>query len=64
MRRFLLFTSLRNPATSPAAELAALYHDRWELELAFDELKTHTLDRAETLRSKGAGPRRTGSGGR
>ena len=41
-----------NPATPPAADLAALYHDRWELELAFDELKTHTLDRAEALRSK------------
>jgi hypothetical protein len=47
-----LFTSLLNPASAPAAELAALYHARWELELAFDELKTHTLDRAEALRSK------------
>ena len=36
----------------PAAEIAALYHDRWELELAFDEMKTHTLERLETLRSK------------
>jgi hypothetical protein len=51
-RPYWLFTSLLNPATAPAAELATLYHDRWELELAFDELKTHTLDRAETLRSK------------
>ncbi len=49
---YWLFTSLLNPATAPAAELAALYHDRWELELAFDELKTHTLERAEALRSK------------
>src|SRR5262245_5318513 len=40
------------PPSAPAAELAALYHERWELELAFDELKTHTLDRAEALRSK------------
>ena len=24
-----------------AAELAALYHERWEIETAFDELKTH-----------------------
>jgi len=47
-----VFTSLRNPGTHPAAALAALYHDRWELELAFDELKTHTLERAEALRSK------------
>jgi hypothetical protein len=36
----------------PAADLAALYHERWELELAFDELKTHTCERVEALRSK------------
>src|SRR5215471_15626500 len=51
-RPYWVFTSLRNPVTHPAAALAALYHDRWELELAFDELKTHTLERAEALRSK------------
>jgi len=51
-RPYWLFTSLLNPPSAPAAELAALYHERWELELAFDELKTHTLDRAEALRSK------------
>jgi hypothetical protein len=51
-RPYWVFTSLRNPATHPAAELAALYHERWELELAFDELKTHTCDRVEALRSK------------
>ena len=27
-------------------------HERWELELGFDEVKTHTLDREEALRSK------------
>jgi hypothetical protein len=36
----------------PAAELVALYHERWELELGFDEVKTHTLEREEALRSK------------
>jgi len=51
-RPYWVFTSLRNPATHPATDLAALYHERWELELAFDELKTHTLERAEALRSK------------
>jgi hypothetical protein len=51
-RPYWLFTSLLNPATASAADLAALYHDRWELELAFDELKTHTLERADALRSK------------
>jgi hypothetical protein len=36
----------------PAAELVALYHERWEVELGFDEMKTHTLEREEALRSK------------
>jgi hypothetical protein len=30
----------------------ALYHERWELELAYDEMKTHLLDRQETIRSR------------
>jgi hypothetical protein len=51
-RPYWVFTSLRNPATHPAAALAALYHERWELELSFDELKTHTCERVEALRSK------------
>ena len=34
--------------------MAALYHERWELELGFDELKTQLLDRHEALRSKSA----------
>lgn len=46
-----LFTSLLDPLAYPASELAALYHERWELELGFDEVKTHTLDRHEALRS-------------
>lgn len=45
-----LFTTL--PAEYPASELVALYRDRWELEIAFDELKTHMLERRESLRSK------------
>jgi hypothetical protein len=48
----VLLTSLLDATAYPAAELAALYHERWELELTFDELKTHTLDRVEALRSK------------
>ena len=51
-RPYVVLTSLLDSAKYPAAELAALYHERWELELTFDELKTHTLERAETLRSK------------
>lgn len=46
-----LLTSLLDPIAYPAAELAGLYHERWELELGFDEVKTHTLERNEALRS-------------
>jgi len=47
-----LLTSLLDPVAYPAAELVALYHERWELELGFDEVKTHTLEREEALRSQ------------
>jgi hypothetical protein len=47
-----LLTSLLDAAAYPAPEIVALYHERWELELAFDEIKTHTLEREETLRSR------------
>jgi hypothetical protein len=48
----ILLTSLLNATMYPAKEIVALYHERWELELAFDELKTDLLDRKEALRSK------------
>src|SRR5262245_3388977 len=48
----MLLTSLLDPVAYPATEVVALYHERWELELGFDEVKTHTLERAEALRSK------------
>jgi hypothetical protein len=51
-RPYVLLTSLLDAAAYPASELTALYHERWELELTFDEIKTHTLERAEALRSK------------
>jgi hypothetical protein len=48
-----LLTSLLDPLAFPAAEIIALYHERWELELAYDEVKTHTLEREEaSLRCK------------
>jgi hypothetical protein len=50
----LLLTSLLDAVAYPAAEIVALYHERWELEIGFDEVKTHTLERLETLRSKTA----------
>ncbi|HEU5303425.1 MAG TPA: transposase [Gemmatimonadales bacterium] len=45
-------TSLLDPARYPAAELVALYHERWEQELGYDELKTELLEREEALRSQ------------
>jgi len=48
----LLLTSLRDPEEYPATEIAELYHERWELELGYDEIKTELLDREETIRSR------------
>lgn len=47
-----LFVTLLDAKKYPAKELIALYHQRWELEIAFDELKTHMLERKECLRSQ------------
>lgn len=49
---YRLVTTLLDPQTAPAEELAALYHERWEVENAFDELKTHLRGRQIVLRSK------------
>lgn len=47
-----LMTSLLDAERWPADEVLAMYHERWEIEIAFDELKTHMLERKESLRSK------------
>lgn len=47
-----ILTSLTDAEAYPAKELIALYHERWEIEIAFDEVKTHLLDRQETIRSR------------
>lgn len=47
-----LVTSLVDAHRFPAAELRALYHERWEIELGFGEIKTDLLERFETIRSK------------
>ena len=47
-----LLTSVLDPVAFPAADVVALYPDRWEIELGFDEMTTHTLEREEALRSK------------
>jgi hypothetical protein len=50
--RATLLTSLLDPVKYPAKELIELYHERWETEIAYDEVKTHLLDRQEAIRSK------------
>jgi hypothetical protein len=47
-----LLTSMTDPVAYPAAEIIALYHERWEIELGYDEVKTVMLDREETTRSR------------
>jgi hypothetical protein len=47
-----LITTLLDHVRYPAQELVQLYHERWELELSYDELKVHLLERNECLRSK------------
>jgi hypothetical protein len=49
---YRLLTTLLEPESAPAEELAALYPERWELEGAFDELKTHLRGGQVVLRSK------------
>ena len=48
----LLLTSLVDERRYPAAKIRALYHERWEIELGFGEIKTDMLERLETIRSK------------
>lgn len=48
----LLLTSLRDPTAYPAAEVIALYHERWEIELGYDDVKTGLLAREEAIRSR------------
>jgi len=49
---YRLITTMLDPAEAPAKELAALYHERWEIENAFDEFKTHLRGGKIVLRSK------------
>jgi hypothetical protein len=49
---YRLVTTLLDPAQAPATDLAALYHERWEIEGALDELKTHLRGAGVVLRSK------------
>jgi hypothetical protein len=49
---YRLFTTVLDPAEISAVDLAAAYTQRWEIELAFDELKTHQRGPRTVLRSK------------
>jgi len=49
---YRLFTTLLDSDEVSATELAAAYHERWEIELTFDELKTHQRGPRLVLRSK------------
>ena len=48
----VLLTSLVDAERYPADEIVELYHERWEIELAYDEIKTDTLQQFEAIRSK------------
>ncbi len=49
---YRLVTTILDPEKAPAPELPALYHERWEIETALDELKTHLRGARMVLRSK------------
>jgi len=49
---YRLFTTILDPVVASATDLAAAYAQRWEIEIAFDELKTHQRGPRTVLRSK------------
>ena len=51
---YRLFTTILDPNDVSALDLAAAYTQRWEIESAFDELKTHQRGPRTVLRSKSA----------
>jgi hypothetical protein len=51
-RTYRLVTTLLNPRVAPALDLVVLYHERWEVELVIDEIKTHERAQRKVLRSK------------
>jgi hypothetical protein len=51
-REQTLLTSLIDPLKFPREEIIALYHERWEIELGYDEVKTQLLEREESIRSR------------
>src|SRR5260370_4312988 len=51
---YRLVTTLLNPQTVPIKDLVILYHERWEIELVIDEVKTHERAQRKVLRSRTA----------
>ena len=49
---FRLATTLLDHRVAPAADLAAIYHERWESENGYAELKTRLRGAAFILRSR------------
>jgi Insertion element 4 transposase N-terminal/Transposase DDE domain len=49
---FTIVTSVLDHQDLPAPEIAAAYHERWEIEIAFDEIETHQRGPAAVLRSR------------
>ena len=49
---YRLLTTILDHEKAPAEELAPLYQERWEIETALDELKTHLRGARIVLRSK------------
>jgi Insertion element 4 transposase N-terminal/Transposase DDE domain len=49
---FFLITNILDPSLASSEDLASLYEQRWEYEIALDEIKTHLNESAVTLRSK------------
>lgn len=49
---YRLITTILDPTVASATELSLAYSQRWEIEAAFDELKTHQRGPRTVLRSK------------
>lgn len=49
---YRLITTILDHNEAPAEELAALYSERWTIEVVYDELKNHTREKKILLKSK------------
>lgn len=49
---YRIITTMLDHTDSPAPEIAALYHERWEIENTFDEIEIHQIAHGRVLRSK------------